>query len=172
MLRTLIGDDAFRRGMDLYFERYDGTAATVEDFISCFAEASGRDLAQFALWYSQAGTPVVTTSGEYDPAAKTYALKLSQRTDPTPGQSDKKPVVIPLALALFGENGQKLDLVSEDAAPTELARGLIELDRAERRHPFPRHSLAARGLASARLFRTRAPRARARERGSRASARL
>ena len=132
MLRTLIGDDAFRRGMDLYFERFDGTAATIEDFISCFAAASGRDLTHFALWYSQAGTPVVTTSGEYDPAAQTFALKLSQQTPPTPGQSDKKPVVIPLALALFGENGQKLDLVSEDAAPTELARGLIELDSAER----------------------------------------
>ena len=132
MLRTLIGDDNFRRGMDLYFERFDGTAATIEDFLSCFAAASGRDLTHFALWYSQAGTPVVTTSGDYDPAAQTFALKLCQQTPPTPGQSDKKPVVIPLALALFGENGQKLDLVSEDAAPTELARGLIELDRAER----------------------------------------
>jgi aminopeptidase N len=132
MLRTLIGDEAFRYGMDIYFERYDGTAATVEDFLSCFAEASRRDLTHFALWYSQAGTPVVTTSGDYDPIAKTFTLKLSQETAPTPGQSDKKPVVIPLALALFGENGQKLDLVSEDAASTELARGLIELDSAER----------------------------------------
>ena len=132
MLRTLIGEDKFRRGMDLYFERFDGTAATIEDFLSCFAAASGRDLSHFALWYSQAGTPVVTTSGDYDSAAQTFALKLSQQTPPTPGQSDKKPVVIPVALALFGENGQKLDLVSEDAAPTELARGLIELDRAER----------------------------------------
>jgi aminopeptidase N len=132
MLRTLIGEEAFRYGMDLYFERFDGTAATVEDFLSCFAEASRRDLTHFALWYSQAGTPIVTTSSDYDPIAKTFTLKLRQETAPTPGQSDKKPVVIPLALALFGENGQKLDLVSEDAASTELARGLIELDSAER----------------------------------------
>ncbi len=132
MLKTLIGDETFRRGMDLYFERFDGTAATVEDFLSCFAAASGRDLKQFALWYSQAGTPVVTTSGDYDAFAKTFTLNFRQETAPTPGQSEKRPVVIPIALALFGENGQKLDLVSEDATPTERARGLIELDAAER----------------------------------------
>ncbi|MFO1101743.1 MAG: aminopeptidase N [Methylocystis sp.] len=132
MLRVLIGEETFRRGMDLYFERFDGTAATVEDFLSCFAAASGRDLKHFALWYSQAGTPVVTTAGDYDAAAKTFTLKFQQETAPTPGQSEKKPVVIPIALALFGENGQKLDLVSDDATPTELARGLIELDAAER----------------------------------------
>ncbi|TLG78994.1 aminopeptidase N [Methylocystis sp. B8] len=132
MLRTLIGEENFRRGMDLYFERFDGTAATVEDFLSCFAAASGRDLTHFALWYSQAGTPAVTTSGDFDASAKTFSLKLRQETAVTPGQSDKKPVVIPITLALFGENGQKLDLVSDDATPSELARGLIELDCAER----------------------------------------
>jgi len=117
MLKTLIGEETFRLGMDLYFERFDGTAATVEDFLSCFAAASGRDLTQFALWYSQAGTPVVTASGDYDSTAKTFALKLRQETAPTPGQSEKKPVVIPIALALFGENGQKLDLISDNATP-------------------------------------------------------
>ncbi len=132
MLRTLIGESDFRRGMDLYFERFDGTAATVEDFLSCFADASGRDLTHFALWYSQAGTPLVTSSGEYDANAKTFTLTLRQETTQTPGQSEKKPVVIPIALALFGENGQKLDLASDDAKPKELARGLIELDSAER----------------------------------------
>jgi len=132
MLKTLIGEEHFRRGMDLYFERFDGTAATVEDFLSCFAAAANRDLSQFALWYSQAGTPVVTTSGEYDPDAKTFDLKLRQETAPTPGQDDKKPLVIPLAIALFGENGQKLDLVSDDAPAQELDRGLIELEAAER----------------------------------------
>jgi aminopeptidase N len=132
MLRTLIGEENFRRGMDLYFERFDGTAATVEDFLSCFAAASSRDLTHFALWYSQAGTPVVTTTADYDPLAKTFTLKFAQETAPTPGQNEKKPVVIPIALALFGENGQKLDLVSDNATPTELDRGLIELDSAER----------------------------------------
>ncbi|PPD44635.1 MAG: aminopeptidase N [Methylocystis sp.] len=132
MLRTLIGDAVFRRGMDIYFDRFDGTAATVEDFLSCFAEASGRDLSQFALWYSQAGTPVLSSEGLYDPAARTFALTLRQETGPTPGQSEKKPLVIPVALALFGENGEKLELRSDDAGAEELARSLFELSEASR----------------------------------------
>ncbi len=71
MLKVLIGDDAFRKGMDLYFDRYDGTAATIEEFIFCFAETSGRDLAQFSRWYNQAGTPLVEATASYDEAAKT-----------------------------------------------------------------------------------------------------
>ncbi|MGE5370341.1 MAG: aminopeptidase N, partial [Chloroflexota bacterium] len=136
MLRTLIGAENFRRGMDIYFERFDGTAATVEDFLSCFAEASGRDLSHFALWYSQSGTPILSSEGAYDADAKTFALTLRQETLPTPGQPDKKPVVIPVALALFGENGEKLDLVSRDARGDELTRGLFELSDAERRITF------------------------------------
>lgn len=136
MLRTLIGAESFRRGMDIYFERFDGTAATVEDFLSCFAEASGRDLSHFALWYSQSGTPILSSEGAYDAGAKTFTLTLRQETRPTPGQPDKKPVVIPVALALFGENGEKLDLLSRDARGDELARGLFELADAERRITF------------------------------------
>lgn len=136
MLRTLIGDDAFRRGMDIYFERFDGTAATVEDFLSCFAEASGRDLSHFALWYSQAGTPVLSTEGAYDADAKTFALTLRQEIAPTPGQQEKKPAVIPVALALFGQNGEKLDLESADARPDELTRGLFELSESARTVTF------------------------------------
>ena len=63
MLRTLLGPDMFRKGMDLYFTRHDGEAATVEQFVQCFADVSGRDLTQFMLWYSQAGTPEVVASG-------------------------------------------------------------------------------------------------------------
>ncbi|KAF2992626.1 aminopeptidase N [Methylocystis sp. MJC1] len=136
MLRTLIGDDAFRRGMDIYFARFDGTAATVEDFLSCFAEASGRDLSHFALWYSQAGTPVLSTEGAYDADAKTFALTLRQEIAPTPGQQEKKPAVIPVALALFGQNGEKLDLESADARPDELTRGLFELSDTARTVTF------------------------------------
>ncbi|WP_442754340.1 aminopeptidase N [Methylocystis sp. JAN1] len=136
MLRTLIGEETFRRGMDLYFERFDGAAATVEDFLACFAEVSGRDLSHFALWYSQAGTPVLSMAGAYDANAKSFALTLRQETLPTPGQSEKKPVVIPIAFALFGENGEKLDLASPDARPDELVRGLIELTDAERKITF------------------------------------
>lgn len=110
MLRTLIGEEAFRRGMDLYFDRYDGTAATIEQFLSCFAEASGRDLGHFALWYEQAGTPTVTARGHYDPAAKVYRLTLTQATPPTPGQLEKSPQVIPISLGLVGASGADIPL--------------------------------------------------------------
>jgi aminopeptidase N len=136
MLRTLIGDVDFRRGMDLYFERFDGCAATVEDFIACFAEAANRDLTHFARWYSQAGTPIVSGAGEHDPARRTFTLTLRQETRPTPGQPEKQPLLIPVALALFDENGVKRTLVSADATPTELQRGLFELATAERRIVF------------------------------------
>ncbi len=92
MLRCLIGHDAYHAGMDLYFNRFDGQAVTIEDFISCFAESSGRDLTDFFRWYTQAGTPKLSARGSYDPAAKTYTLDLSQETKPTPGQPDKKPL--------------------------------------------------------------------------------
>src|SRR5205807_1687115 len=82
MLKVLIGNDAFRKGMDLYFERHDGKAATVEDFISCFAETSGRDLTQFSRWYNQAGTPLVEAPASYDEAAKTFTLDFVQSCKP------------------------------------------------------------------------------------------
>ena len=100
--------EAFRAGMDLYFERHDGEAATVEQFVQCFAEASGRDLSQFMRWYSQAGTPEVVASGHYDPRTRTYRLDLAQTVPPTPGQSDKEPMVIPLVTGLLGRDGRDL----------------------------------------------------------------
>jgi aminopeptidase N len=140
MLKTLIGDADFRRGMDLYFERFDGTAATVEDFLSCFAESSGRDLSQFALWYEQAGTPCVHVEGAHDAAEKTFTLTLSQETPPTPGQTEKRPVVVPLSLAMFNENGERIELVAQEdqsgASKTECARGLIELTTPQRKIVF------------------------------------
>ncbi|MGZ8369934.1 MAG: aminopeptidase N [Caulobacteraceae bacterium] len=105
ILRTLIGEGAFRRGADLYFDRCDGTAATVEQFIACFAEASGRDLTDFFGWYEQAGTPEVTLESAYDAEARALDLTLRQRTPPTPGQPDKRPLPIPVRLGLLNENG-------------------------------------------------------------------
>ncbi len=107
MLKRLIGADAFRAGMDLYFDRYDGTAATVEDFIGCFETVSGRDLSQFMRWYNQAGTPKVTVRGAYDPAAKTYRLDIAQSLAPTPGQNVKLPMTMPLALGLVGRQRRR-----------------------------------------------------------------
>ena len=89
MVQTLIGAEKFRAGMDLYFARHDGEAATVEQFIQCFADATGRDLTQFMRWYSQAGTPEVTVAGRYDAARKTYTLDCKQSVPPTPGQPTK-----------------------------------------------------------------------------------
>jgi aminopeptidase N len=132
MLKRLIGAKAFRAGMDLYFARYDGQAATVEDFIGCFARVSGRDLTRFMRWYGQAGTPKVTVRGAYDAAAKTYRLDIAQSLAPTPGQAVKLPMTMPLALGLVGPNGGDVPLASPDATAEELASGVIELKDAER----------------------------------------
>jgi len=108
MLKTVLGDDGFRKGMDLYFERHDGQAVTIEDFLAAFADATGTDLEQFMLWYRQAGTPEVVARGTYDARAKTYSLNLSQSCPPTPGQPAKKPMHIPLRFGLVGDNGDDL----------------------------------------------------------------
>lgn len=126
MLKVLIGEDAFARGMNLYFERCDGTAATIEEFLDCFVEASGQDLAHFARWYEQAGTPTVVASGKYDPQARSYTLQLAQSTPATPGQSEKKPVVIPVVLGLVGTDG---DLPLTSISPALKAGGVVVLDQ-------------------------------------------
>jgi aminopeptidase N len=132
MLKRLIGAGAFRAGMDLYFDRFDGHAATVEDFIACFETVSGRDLTLFMRWYSQAGTPKVTVSTAYDAAAKTYRLEIVQSFAPTSGQALKLPATMPLALGLVGPNGGDLPLASSDATASELASGVFELKDARR----------------------------------------
>src|SRR6185312_11160617 len=108
MLRTMIGPEAFRAGMDLYFERWDGQATTMEAFIQCFADVTKQDLAPFFAWYEQAGTPKVTLEARYDAAARALELELAQATAPTPGQPDKRPLPIPLAIGLLDEDGRPL----------------------------------------------------------------
>ncbi len=110
MMQCLIGEQAFRKAMDLYFDRHDGEAATVEDFVRCMADASGRDMSQFFRWYEQSGTPEVIASGKYDPDALTYDLTLRQVTAATPGQPHKQPFVIPLQLGLVGSDGTDMPL--------------------------------------------------------------
>ncbi|MFN7125623.1 MAG: aminopeptidase N [Allorhizobium sp.] len=105
MIATILGRDGFKKGMDLYFERHDGDAATVEDFVKCFEDASGRDLTQFSLWYHQAGTPQITVSSAYDAGTKTLTLSLEQMIPATPGQSAKEPMHIPLRFSLLSETG-------------------------------------------------------------------
>jgi aminopeptidase N len=116
MIHTLLGAEAFRRGSDLYFDRHDGQAVTCEDFVQAMEDASGVDLGQFRNWYSQAGTPVLTVRDEYDADSERYTLHVAQSCPPTPGQPDKKPFVIPLAIGLLGEAGNlPLRLVAEEA---------------------------------------------------------
>jgi aminopeptidase N len=119
MLKRIIGKDAFEAGMQLYFERRDGTASTIEDFIGCFEEASARDLSAFMRWYEQAGTPTVTARGAYDAAAKTYTLSLSQHIAPTPGQTLKLPPPIPLQVGFIAPDGA---IIAAKAEGEEIAR--------------------------------------------------
>ena len=129
VLKLLVGEAAFRKGMDLYFNRYDGTATTVESFIDCFAEASGRDLKSFFAWYEQAGTPEVKIESRYDAATQTLDLTLTQSTAPTPGQPDKRPLTIPVAIGLLDHDGISLSFADPvTALPT--AETVVMLDQA------------------------------------------
>jgi len=110
MQHALLGADGFRRGTDLYFDRFDGEAVTCDDFVQSMQDASGVDLTQFRRWYSQAGTPVVTVHGHYDANARLYMLEVEQHTPATPGQSSKLPLHIPLAVGLLGPDGSDLPL--------------------------------------------------------------
>jgi aminopeptidase N len=127
MLKTLIGAEAFRQGMDLYFERWDGHATTVEEFIRCFAEVSGQDLSDFFAWYEQAGTPKVQLTHSYDADAKTLTIDLSQQTPPTPGQPNKKPLPVPVILGLLDGEGRTLAFERDGRAVDET---LVVLDSA------------------------------------------
>ena len=120
MIHTLLGPEQFRRGMDLYIARHDNGAVTIEDFVAAMQDASGIDLAQFKRWYAQAGTPVVHAEEQYDPEHRRYVLTIRQETPPSPGQADKAPFLIPLAMALFDARGSELPtrLVGEARART------------------------------------------------------
>ena len=111
MIRTLIGAQNFRKGMDLYFARHDGQAVTCDDFVRAMADAAAADLSQFMRWYDQAGTPVLEVAGEYDAAKKRYVLSVRQSCPPTPGQETKLPFHIPFAVGLVGPDGR--DLLAE-----------------------------------------------------------
>jgi aminopeptidase N len=110
MLKTLIGPDAYRKALDLYFDRHDGDAATIEDWLKVFEDATGRDLSQFKRWYTDAGTPHLSVAEAWEPGPQggTYRLTFAQSTPPTPGQPDKPPRVIPIAVGLLNPNGDEV----------------------------------------------------------------
>jgi aminopeptidase N len=134
MLRTILGPEAFRKGMDLYFERHDGQAATVEQFLKVFEDVSGRDLSQFALWYNQAGTPNLTITTSHDEAAGEVVLDIEQSVPPTPSESRKRLMHIPLAFGLVGKDGQDAPFSHVDGATVE--DGVIHLRRRHHRVSF------------------------------------
>ncbi|WP_018882426.1 MULTISPECIES: aminopeptidase N [unclassified Thioalkalivibrio] len=140
MLRTLIGRETFRRGLDLYFERFDGQAVTTDDFVAVMAEASGRDLSRFKRWYTQAGTPHVTAGTAFDGPGGPARITLAQETPTTPGQPHKEPLVVPMGMAFLDADGQRIRARREgdDAARDEW---VLELDAAE--HTFCFEDLSA-----------------------------
>nr|WP_272210683.1 DUF3458 domain-containing protein [Marinicella sp. W31]MDC2876586.1 DUF3458 domain-containing protein [Marinicella sp. W31] len=134
MIATLLGHDGFRTGLDLFFERHDGGAVTIEDYLKCFEDATGHDLSHFALWYHQAGTPVISVASFYDEKKSQLKLTFSQTTPPTPGESTKKPLHIPLRVGLIGPNG-------DDMAPTAITGGehrkdVLEITESEQAFVF------------------------------------
>ncbi len=123
MLHLLVGEAGYRAALDLYFERHDGQACTIEDWLRVFEDATGRDLAQFKRWYEQAGTPRLGVTEDWDGAS--YRLTLRQRTPPTPGQPEKAPVPIPVAVGLLGRDGRELQ-----------ATTVLEVSQAEQSFAF------------------------------------
>jgi len=147
MLKTLVGDEGYEKALDLYFDRHDGDAATIEDWLAVFQDATGRDLGQFKRWYTQAGTPRLSVSEDWQPPDASrppsrdpapgrevpdqvrgggrYTLTFRQMTPPTPGQPDKAPQVIPIALGLLNPNG-------DEVLPTTV----LEMTQAEQSYSF------------------------------------
>ncbi|MDF3855715.1 aminopeptidase N [Paracoccus sp. P2] len=133
MLKRLVGDQGYRRALDLYFDRHDGQACTIEDWIKVFEDATGRDLTQFKRWYTDAGTPRLTLSEDWQNGRLT--LNFRQETAPTPGQPEKPPRVVPIALGLIGPNG-------DEVLPTTV----LEMTEAEQSFHFD--GLGARPVVS------------------------
>lgn len=113
MIHTLLGEEQFQAGMQLYVHRHDGSAATCDDFVQAMEDASNVDLTLFRRWYSQSGTPLVTVRDSYDADKKQYQLHVTQMTPPTPDQQDKQPLHIPFDIELYGSNGDVLALRHE-----------------------------------------------------------
>src|SRR5690606_33588137 len=110
MLHTLLGEQGFQAGMRLYIERHDGQAVTCDDFVAAMADANNVDLSVFKRWYSQAGTPIVDVQQTYNANKQQFTVCFTQHTPATSGQTDKKPVFIPMLFSLYSTNGEQLKL--------------------------------------------------------------
>jgi len=136
MIHTLLGTAGFRKGMDLYFQRHDGQAVTTDDFVAAMADATGVDLGQFKLWYDQAGTPTLKVTRDYDAASKRFTLTVKQTIPDTPGQTNKKPMHMPLALGLLDGAGREIPLRLEGEAKAGGGHRVLDLRAAEQRFCF------------------------------------
>jgi aminopeptidase N len=146
MIRTLLGNEGFRKGSDLYFERHDGQAVTCDDFIKAMEDANGVDLTQFKRWYSQGGTPRLAVSEAFDAAAKRYSLTFNQSCPATPGQSEKLPFVIPVELGLLDAQGGELPLRLEGERAASGTSRVIAIGEAQQTFTF--EDVAERPLPS------------------------
>ncbi|MEN3113167.1 aminopeptidase N [Uliginosibacterium paludis] len=145
MIHTLIGKQAFRRGMDLYFQRHDGQAVTCEDFISAMQDASGKDLAQFQRWYNQAGTPKLVVRSQFDAAARRYTLEVTQQFPATPYEERmtkdglpqaRGPYHLPIVIGLLDGEGRELPLRLEGETSPVGTQRVLELREAQQRFVF------------------------------------
>lgn len=139
MLKTIVGETGFRAGMDLYFKRHDGDAATIEQFLKAFEDACGVDLGQFSLWYHQSGTPALAVSASHDAAKRSYTLTIEQSCPPTPGQPTKQPMAIPVRFGLVGPDGADMTYAAVSGATVK--DDVILLTE-------PRHEIVFEGVAA------------------------
>ena len=146
MVSTLLGAEGFRKGSDLYFERHDGQAVTCDDFIQAMEDANGVDLSQFKRWYTQAGTPRLDVSEQYDAATQRYSLTFRQGCPQTPDKAEKHPFVIPVELGLLDAEGRDLPL--RLVGEPEATRGSRVLSVTEAEQTFTFEGLAAKPLPS------------------------
>lgn len=138
MMHTILGEEKFRKGTDLYFSRHDGQAVTTEDFVQALEDASGEDLSQFErTWYNQAGTPELFVTDSYDAKAKTYTLAIRQQTSATPGQPVKEPFHIPVKMGLLDRNGKDMLLQLAKGQEAALTNGdVLNVKQAEQSFTF------------------------------------
>lgn len=147
MIKTLVGDEGFRKGTDLYFDRHDGQAVTTDDFVKAIEDANGYDLSQFKRWYEQAGTPELTIETYYDPIEHRFSLTVSQTCPATPGQDTKQAFHIPLAVGLLDESGDSIAMQLEGEAKPHLEQTRI-LSVTEPKQTFEFINVTSEPLAS------------------------
>jgi aminopeptidase N len=146
MYQTLLGKAGFRKGMDLYFKRHDGQAVTCEEFLAAMFDANQTKFPTFPLWYSQAGTPVLTATTSYNAEAQTFTIKCRQEVPQTPGQPEKEPMLLPLAVGLLDSKGHDMSLssVKEGASlhnfsnpdGSSVTTAVLRVDKAEQEFTF------------------------------------